>query len=109
MCVVCGEQENLQTDQSIMSSSLLEFSVLYGVHVDPHQPFHVGAPQFKQFRIQEKEDRGSSLVSEMVGLAQSEVCTHIGCSVALKGAAIDVECSSIVVDGPSLGAVCIQV
>ena len=40
-----------------------------------------------------KEDRGNSLVSEMVGLAQSEVCTHIGCSVALKGAAIDVECS----------------
>jgi hypothetical protein len=42
------------------------------------------------------------LVSERVGLAQSEVCTHDGCSVALKGAAIDVECSSIVVDGPSL-------
>jgi hypothetical protein len=88
-----------------MSSSLLEFSVLYGVHVDPHQPFHVGAPQFKQSRTQEKEDRGNSLVSDMVGLAQSEVYTHIGCSVALKGAAIDVECPFIVVDGPSLVAV----
>ena len=71
---------------------------------DPHQPFHVGAPQFKQFRIQEKEDRGNSLVSEMVGLAQSEVCTHIACSVAPEGAAIDVECSQVV-DGPSLVAV----
>ena len=48
-----------------------------------------------------KEDRGNSLVSEMVGLAQSEVYTHKGCSVALEGAAIDVECP-IVHDGPSL-------
>jgi hypothetical protein len=54
------------------------------------------------------KDRGNSLVSGMVGLAQSEVYTHQRCSVALKGAAIDVECS-IVVDGPSLGAVFIQV
>ena len=44
----------------------------------------------------------------MVGLAQSEVYTHIGCSVALKGAAIDVECP-FVVDGPSLVPVFIQV
>jgi hypothetical protein len=73
---------------------------VHGVH-DPHQPFHVGAPQFKQFRIQEKEDRGNSLVSEMAGLAQSEVYTHIGCSVALEGAVIDVECPKVV-DGPSL-------
>jgi hypothetical protein len=86
-----------------MSSSVLEFSVLYGVN-DPHQPFHVGAPQFKQFRIQKKKDRGNCLVSEMVGLAQSEVCTHISCSVALKGAAIDVECPKVP-DGPSLVAV----
>jgi hypothetical protein len=50
------------------------------------------------------EDKGNSLVSEMVGLAQSEVYTHIVCSVALKGAAIDVECS-LVEDGPSLVAV----
>ena len=51
-----------------------------------------------------KEDRGNSLVSDMVGFAQSEVYTHIGCSVALKGAAIDVECP-LVPDGPSLVAV----
>ena len=38
----------------------------------------------------------------MVGLAQSEVYTHLGCSVALEGAVIDVECSHAVVDGPSL-------
>jgi hypothetical protein len=44
----------------------------------------------------------------MVGLAQSEVYTHSSCSVALKGAAIDVACP-FVVDGPSLGAVSIQV
>jgi hypothetical protein len=56
-----------------------------------------------------KEDRGNSLVSDMVVLAQSEVYTHSRCSVALEGAAIDVECCSIVVDGPSLVAVCIQV
>jgi hypothetical protein len=85
-----------------MSSSLLEFSVLYGVN-DPHQPFHVGAPQFKQL-TQEKENRGNSLVSGMVGLAQSEVYTHPGIGVALKGAAIDVECS-IAEDGPSLDPV----
>ena len=42
------------------------------------------------------------MVSEMVGLAQSEVYTHIGCKVALEGAAIDVECSKVVEDGPSL-------
>jgi hypothetical protein len=44
----------------------------------------------------------------MVGLTQSEVYTHSG-SVALEGAAIDVECSLVVVDGPSLVAVFIQV
>ena len=49
------------------------------------------------------------MVSEMVGLAQSEVYTHIGCSVALKGAAIDVEGSSFIVDGPSLVPVFIHV
>ena len=49
------------------------------------------------------------MVSEMVVLAQSEVYTHIGCSVALKGAAIDVECPFIVVDGPSLVAVFVHV
>jgi hypothetical protein len=59
--------------------------------------------------FQEKEDRGNCLVSEMVGLAQSEVYTHSVCSVALKGAAIDVECPYIVVDGPSLVPVSIQV
>ena len=40
----------------------------------------------------------------MVGLAQSDVYTHIRCSVALEGAAIDVECPQVV-DGPSLVAV----
>ena len=109
MCVVCEEHaaENLHADQSIMSSSLLEFSVLYGVH-DPHQPFHVGAPHSSSSESRRKENRGNSLVSGMVGLAQSEVYTHIGCSVALKGAAIDVECSCIV-DGPSLVPVFIHV
>jgi hypothetical protein len=63
--------------------------------------FMLGSTTFKQFRIQEnKEDRGDSLVSGMVGLAQSEVYTHQVCTVALKGAAIDVECS-LVQDGPS--------
>ena len=56
----------------------------------------------------EKEDRGNSLVSEMVKLAQSEVYTHQNCNVALKGAAIDVECS-FTPDGPSLVAVFVQV
>jgi hypothetical protein len=50
------------------------------------------------------KDKGNSLVSGMVGLAQSYFYTHIGCSVALEGAAIDVECP-IVQDGPSLVAV----
>jgi hypothetical protein len=77
---------------------------LYGVHTNHSM---LESTTFKQFRIQEKEDRGNSLVREMVGLAQSEVYTHIGCSVALEGAAIDVECSCTVVelDGPSLVAV----
>jgi hypothetical protein len=53
------------------------------------------------------KDRGNSLVSGMVGLAQSEVYTHIGCSVALNGAAI--ECPNMpAVDGPSLVPVCVH-
>ena len=75
------------------------FQFVWSTH-DQHQPF-------KQFRVQEKEDRGNSLVSEMVGLTQSEVYTHSGCIVALKGAAFDVEwCGAV--DGPSLVPVFVQ-
>ena len=102
MCVVCGEHaaENLQTDQSIMPSSLLEFSVLYGVYMTHTNHFML------EHHIQAVQNPGEGGQRQLfgqwdgVGLAQSEVYTHIGCSVALKGAAIDVECFSIVVDGP---------
>jgi hypothetical protein len=82
---------------------------LYGVN-DPHQPFHVGAPHSSSSESRRRRTEANSLVSGMVGLAQLEVYTHSACSVALEGAAIDVECSSIIaVDGPSLVAVFIQV
>jgi hypothetical protein len=103
MCGVCEEYaaENLHTDQPIvMSSSLLGFSVCmdYMTHTNH---FMLDTTIQAVQNPQEKEHRGTLWSVQWWWLAQSEVCTHPSASVALKGAAIDVECS-FTVDGPSL-------
>ena len=78
-----------------------QFCMEYMTHTNHFMLEHHNSSSSESRR---KEDRGNSLVREMVVLAQSEVYTHPICSVALEGAAIDVECSCTG-DGPSLVAV----